>query len=214
MEAQKPSRNRKKRPFKQTKELVRLALNDGWTQADIATSCRTQQSIVSDWKKGTKTGTEEQLRPLLEVFGSKLRRASFRFYRAVSGALEGGIWHKVEGQVILQRIVYCQDPQQAKWEPLYKLVVHALGRGKFNALYLSPVSLDKVACGKDENWLICYARMDLDVTKLLGFIDNPDVKPRTPSPLDGEVQIKYLVRAALLNHGYPVDDVVTHPANW
>ncbi|BFU61046.1 MULTISPECIES: hypothetical protein [Rodentibacter] len=38
----------KKKRFKQTKELVLLALNDGWTQKQIADKCRTQQSVVSE----------------------------------------------------------------------------------------------------------------------------------------------------------------------
>ena len=31
----------KKKLFKQTRELVRLALNNGWTQTEIAKTCRT-----------------------------------------------------------------------------------------------------------------------------------------------------------------------------
>jgi hypothetical protein len=42
-----PKRN--KRKFKQTKQLMRLAINNGWSQVRIAEECRTQQSVVSAW---------------------------------------------------------------------------------------------------------------------------------------------------------------------
>ena len=42
--AEKQTEKIKKKPFKQTRELVRLALNNGWTQIEIAKTCRTQQS--------------------------------------------------------------------------------------------------------------------------------------------------------------------------
>lgn len=60
---------KKKRKFKQTKQLVRMAINDGWTQTDIAKTCRTHQSIVSSWYKGSEDGTESQLKPLLDEYG-------------------------------------------------------------------------------------------------------------------------------------------------
>lgn len=47
-------KNAKKKPFKLTRQLIRLALNDGWTQREIAEKCRVQQSIVSAWSKGAK----------------------------------------------------------------------------------------------------------------------------------------------------------------
>lgn len=46
-------KNAKKKPFKWTRELIKLALNDGWTQSEIAEKCRTQQSIVSAWNRGS-----------------------------------------------------------------------------------------------------------------------------------------------------------------
>lgn len=43
-EAASPKKN--KRKFKQTKQLVRLTINDGWSQVEIADACRVQQSIL------------------------------------------------------------------------------------------------------------------------------------------------------------------------
>jgi transcriptional regulator with XRE-family HTH domain len=79
--------NAKNRKFKQTKQLVRLALNDGWTQKSIADKCRTQQSIVSAWARGEKQGTEAQLASLSNRdWGGIKAKPSFLtawlFYRA------------------------------------------------------------------------------------------------------------------------------------
>ena len=77
----KASKNKSKKEFKQTKELMKIALNNGWTQTKIAEKCRTQQSIVSAWSKGTKKATEAQVKPLLEEFGYLLRRNTFKVYQ-------------------------------------------------------------------------------------------------------------------------------------
>lgn len=83
METKPKGKNAKKKPFKQTRQLINLALNDGWTQVEIAEKCRVHQSVVSGWKKGAKEAAESTLMPLLEIYGHKLRRNSFRVYWAL-----------------------------------------------------------------------------------------------------------------------------------
>ena len=104
---------KQKRKFKQTKQLVRLAINDGWSQVDIAEKCRTQQSIVSAWSKGSKQGTEQQLKPLLEQYGYKLRRNSFKVYWSIDSESQTKVFHKVEGKVILNQAFY--DARRVNW---------------------------------------------------------------------------------------------------
>jgi len=87
-----------KKKFRLTRQLVKLALNDGWTQKSIAEACRTQQSIVSAWARGEKQGTEVQLTPLLEIYGNKLRRKSFQVYYSFDK--DGYKFYKVEGKII------------------------------------------------------------------------------------------------------------------
>lgn len=70
----------KKRKFRHTRELVKIARDAGMTQEEIAKRCRVQQSTVSNWQTGKTKATEEQLKPLLDRFGSRLRRASSRTY--------------------------------------------------------------------------------------------------------------------------------------
>ncbi len=83
MQAKTKGKNAKNKKFRLTRQLVNLALNDEWTQTDIAKACRVHQSIVSGWKNGASNATESQLMPLLEIYGHKLRRNSFRVYWAL-----------------------------------------------------------------------------------------------------------------------------------
>lgn len=70
----------RRRKFKLTRELIKIALEDGMTQEEIAKLCRTQQSAVSNWKNGKARATEQQLEPLLRRYGARLRRSSARVY--------------------------------------------------------------------------------------------------------------------------------------
>lgn len=235
MEATKPSRNRKKRPFKQTKELVRLALNDGWTQDDIATSCRTQQSVVSSWNKGAKFGREEQLRPLLELYGHKLRRQSFKLYNVFNGlvwssssygapspddfkqrmAAIGTHFAKFEGPVILDK-VFWENPGRKNAKPVYRLCVHAIGRGTFHLLLSLFSAQTNTDPRRNENWTVFQKALYIDQAELICCLDFlAELSQHTLlERVRGGEGLGYLIRSALLNHGYPVDDVVTHPANW
>lgn len=106
METKKRGKNAKKKGFKLTRQLVRMALNDGWTQHDIAKTCRTYQSIVSSWSKGGTLATEQQIRPLLEIYGHKLRRNSFRVYWNIDPDTQEKKFYRVEGKVIFAEAFY------------------------------------------------------------------------------------------------------------
>ena len=72
-----------KKKFKYTRQLVRIAHDEGMTQTEIGKLCRVQQSVVSKWMKGESRGTEQQLAPLLKWFGARLNRTTSRVYLAV-----------------------------------------------------------------------------------------------------------------------------------
>ena len=94
---------KKKSPkFPKTKELVRIAVNDGMTQIEIANLCRTQQSQVSKWKAGAALATRQQLEPLLASYGEKLRRTSFKLYQTQHLPSRPAQFARVEGKLILR----------------------------------------------------------------------------------------------------------------
>lgn len=66
--------------FAQTKRLIRIALEDGWTQKAIAEKARVSQSVVSGWSTGNGKAKYQQIEFLLEVYGSRLRKLSTTVY--------------------------------------------------------------------------------------------------------------------------------------
>ncbi|WP_422460467.1 helix-turn-helix domain-containing protein [Endozoicomonas sp. ALB115] len=71
---------KKNKPFRQTKKLIRMALEDGWTQTEIAKKARVTQSVVSGWATGKTKAKENQIQFLLDEYGDRLRNGSCHVY--------------------------------------------------------------------------------------------------------------------------------------
>lgn len=205
-----------KKPFKQTRELVRLALNNGWTQTEIAKNCRTQQSIVSAWSKGEKYGTEQQLQPLLELFGHKLRRNTFKLYQMFDDDKKVQ-FIKIEGQVIFNLPIYDEHKLGYKQlpPPKFKIVVHYQKNDQFILLILMKkieirdVSLEKAT------WVIICKKI-LGAKTLVDFFDSfyvnkSDHEIHSSNYKHYLESCPFLIRQALLNHGIAVDDIEILP---
>lgn len=211
---------KKKRKFKQTKQLVRLAINDGWTQTEIAKACRTQQSIVSEWSKGSKQGTEQQLKALLEQYGHKLRRNTFRVYWSIDADTKAKVFHKVEGKVILNQAFYDARRVSHKLEkkiPQYKLTIHYQGNNKFRVVYQSriifrPSNAELESIVEDAIWRSSVSKQ-LELAELLDVIDRYAEITLAKFPSDGHT-LPFILRQSLLNHGFQVDGIVEYPAVW
>lgn len=208
-----------KRKFKQTKQLVRLALNEGWSQVEIAEKCRTQQSVVSAWNKGTKQGTEQQLKPLLEVFGYKLRRNSFRAYWSVSPKTKEKTYYKVEGKVIFsQAFCFTRVPSHKKYKqlPMQRLVIHHQGQSKFRVILQSrfelPTDHELEPTIEDSFWNSEITKQ-FDLPELLRFIEQYSEGNLRDYPCDANT-LSFIARQALLNHGFDIDGIVEYPAIW
>ncbi|WP_339720483.1 hypothetical protein [uncultured Paraglaciecola sp.] len=218
MEAKNTKKN--KRKFKQTKQLVRLAINDGWTQSEIAKACRTHQSIVSDWYKGVNQGTEQQLKTLLEQYGHKLRKNSFRIYWNIEPETNSQVFHKVEGKVILSEAFYDARRNGAKLEkkiPQLKLVIHHQGNNKFRIVYQSRLTFSNTnneleSMVEDAIWGSTIS-VQYDLPELLKIIDKYAEKNLVKYPSDANT-LPFIVRQALLNHGFNVEGIVEYPAIW
>ena len=210
--------NGKGRKYKQTKQLVRMALNDGWTQQDIARACRTHQSVVSSWSKGQKVATEEQLRPLLEQYGHKLHRNAFRLYWNRTN--ETNQFFKVEGKVILSHTL--SDSRRVahklvKKIPKYKLVIHAQGQNQFRIIYQYRITFtqsgDEFELSQDDaNWHSMISD-PLNAEQLIDKVEQFAQDKFAEYPVDGHA-LPFMIRQALMNHGFMVDEVVEYPAVW
>lgn len=210
-----------KKVFKWTRELIQLAINDGWTQTEIAKACRTQQSIVSGWYKGEKQGTEQQLKHLLDLFGYKLRRKTFRLYWNIDPSTREKFFFKVEGRVIFSQALCDMRRDGAKLKkkiPEFKFVIHHQGNNKFRIVSqfrpkfsqsneeLENSVEDSIWCSEVSD--IITAQQVVDTIEY--SIKNKDVRKYASDV----VTLPYLVRKALLENGFSIEGIKEYPADW
>lgn len=214
------SKNKSKKEFKQTKELIKIALNNGWTQTEIAEKCRTQQPTVSAWSKGKKKATESQVKPLLEQFGYLLRRNTFKVYQYQTETEELS-FIKVEGKIVFHYDFYSQKSIQKngksieKYVEIAKLTIHYQGNNQFAIVHQAPLlnTQDKFVTPSHPNYtnsLLVVKRTHIvgSVTELIEKVMEPNYN------LTYALEIKFLLIEALLNNGFEVDNVKVYPASW
>ena len=212
--------NAKKKPFKLTRQLIRLALNDGWTQREIAEKCRVQQSVVSAWSKGAKCATEAQLIPLLEIYGHKLRRNTFRVYWALNSTTQAKTFFRVEGKVVFSEVVFeLNEPggKASQKTPVMKLIVHHQGADSFRSVVQHRLKLDSpirfsISSAEDAVWS-SEVLNQRSSAELIDWLDGYAHSLSEKHPHIG-LTLPFLLRQALMNHGFPVSGVVEYPALW
>lgn len=238
--AEKQTEKIKKKPFKQTRELVRLALNNGWTQIEIAKTCRTQQSVVSSWSRGEKLGTEQQLKPLLDLFGYKLRRNTFRLYWRKNAETSELEFIRVEGKIIFNLTIgkYEHEYRRKKFIPKFKFIIHHQGNNQIYLIlekkihYLNDTNLNDANLDNAQWEIAMNIKITIDELILLAdklshfailcqenrniiFSNTPDFLIELIKNFPDYVEsLPFLIRQALLNHGLPVNDVIECPASW
>lgn len=226
-----------KKKYRYTKQLINMALRDGWTQKQIADTCRTQQSVVSAWKNGSAQARESQLQKLLELYGPKLRRRAFKIYHdfGVDDTGENCIrMIKVEGEVILSfpyrnqefcakchaliangRCSSACDAKTRKFLPTRRLVVHAMGKGEFLLISQRRLIKDEHLMKFLEINIFSSRVMDrYSAQDLLGCIDGIQQKIEDASEINGAENtiLRILIRKALLEYGCPIDGLEVHHA--
>lgn len=212
-------KNAKKKPFKLTRQLIRLSLNDGWTQREIAEKCRVQQSIVSAWSKGAKCATEAQLLPLLEIYGHKLRRNTFRVYWALDSNTQAKTFFRVEGKVVFAEVVFKLKESSGKATqkiPEMKLIIHHQGADSFRSVVQRRLKLDSpmltLSSAEDAVWS-SEVSDQRSCAELIDWLDGYANSLSEKHPHIG-LTLPFLLRQALINHGFPVGGVVDYPAVW
>lgn len=92
----------RKKPFPQTKELIRIAVNQGKSQTEIAKLCRVQQGQISKWLNGKALADCAQIQPLLQEYGDLLFRVPFKLYQTAATSEKPRKYVRVEGKLILR----------------------------------------------------------------------------------------------------------------
>ncbi|WP_300670204.1 hypothetical protein [Desulfoluna sp.] len=206
-----------KKKFKQTRQLVRMALNDGWTQETIAKKCRNHQSVVSEWSRGEKQGTEAQLKPLLEIYGNRLRRQSFKFYYSYDYKKETHTYFKVEGKILFTHTFFEEKSgyrSKEKRTKLKRLVVHDQGNSNFMIVVQERTEHHPsyfVECSDENGIWSSHALNQMNSHNVIHTIDSY-VKEKPQYFPDEFISLPYLIRKAFLEHGYPVEGILEFPA--
>lgn len=213
---------RDKRKFKQTKQLVKTALGEGWTQKQIATACRTQQSVVSSWASGARLATESQLKPLLDQFGNKIRRNSFRLYQAVEDSTL--LFSKVEGRIIFSQTLNCKncDREKKKKHSKIKFTIHDQGKSMLRLVSQSNMTLQR----SEESISFNHSHCDDDSRVWLSRIYEPMLPQDILKTIDSLSEkhfedykedawmLRIAIRESLLVNGYSIEGIVDYPAAW
>lgn len=219
MMEEKVSKNKSKKEFKQTKELMKIARDNGWTQTEIAEKCRTQQSIVSAWFKGTKKATENQLRPLLDEFGHQLRRNTFRVYQNFTeeNKLE---YFKIEGRIIFNYTIYniitikINGKSIDKYNKNQRIIVHFQGNHQFIFIRQTRRNIieEEILMESHPNYVDVLWFSEIScITKIDELIK---MATHCTEDLNKKFEIKFLLIEALLNNGFHVDNIKVYPASW
>lgn len=204
-----------------------MAIRDGWTQTQIAKECRTQQSVVSDWKNGSKQATEQQLRKLLEIYGPRLRRKSFRIYHRwveVPDQEPEITLIKVEGEIVFLHAYdaylscprcnpeECKDSKHPKKAvPQRRIIIHDQGAGKFCIVRQKRTIIPKHQTKfSDTNIFHSVAIGQLSADQILTALDGNEFYEDQKNYLADKLMIRMLLRKALLEYGVPLDGVEEH----
>lgn len=214
----------KGKKFKQTKELIQLASNAGWTQKEIADACRVHQSTVSSWKSGKSKAREDQLQKLLDAFGHKLRRKSFRVYWSLCENEGQKEWtfFRVEGRVIMDHTFKSLSTNEKTGKirraaARRRLIVHDQGGGQYLLLQLDRFYFsreDQVVehSVQDAGWIAKVVdSVPMNKNELIDLFDTRYKNLLEESSCEAEA-LPYLIRQALLYAGESVDDVIDYPA--
>ncbi len=220
--------------YKQTKQLVRIAIKNGLTNKDIAEkSGLSGNSVaqVSRWRNGESLATERQMNFLINEFGAELKRKTehlfYRFEKHESGK-EIVQFFKVNGEVIFKFAVRIPEVVMRQLKQIAVMRVMVIQDGeKFHLLHQIRTGLSEEVRGssfnprvvhsdnESANWRVYEIQSNLTPEDLVKKIDEySNVKLLTENNVafkkfDSEALIlKFSIRQAMLRHGYTHQDIV------
>lgn len=158
--------------------------------------------------------------PLLEIYGHKLRRNTFRVYWELNSTTNAKTYYRVEGRILFSEVLLEHRESSGRSipkKPVVKLIVHHQGIERFRVvvqhrLEADPPSKLSVSNAEDAMW----SSKVLDqrsCIELIAWIDDY-AQALSEKHLSVGLALPFLLRQALMNHGFPVDGVVEYPAVW
>ncbi len=100
---------------------------------------------------------------------------------------------------------------------MYKLVIHDQGKDKFRVIQQNRLTFqgsnEELECSQEDAIWNSIVGDQMDAAELIDFVDAYCKQQLNRYPSDANT-LPYLIRKALLNHGYHLEGVVEYPAVW
>lgn len=180
----------RKTKYKYTRELVKIAINEGLSQVEIAKLCRTTQSVVSGWFRGDGKASAQQIQPLVERFGARLNRTTSRVYIVRGPTTTDERWEETPRA---KRLLALQD---CPWDQLQR-------EPDFNRLS------DEIPTPKTSTWGL-HALIDADRARF-----DARTRPEALLRVEGPIVFRYSFCRPVVETWRRIDQLGEEPiARW
>ena len=222
-----------KKYYKNTKHLIKLAIENGYTNQDIAKNAgisRTSISLVSRWRNGKALATERQMNFFIKEFEHLLKRKMEHLFYAETETPNEFIYYKVQGEILLTHTLHYsqekskyKDIKQRKL-PLYRFVIINSDE-KFHVIYLERARIKNIditliildvnnnnkedffiqSHNKELCWYVKKYHKNLTHQELLSEVDNLLNEIKNIKPVNDlhRKQLDYLMSNMMKQDGYP-----------
>ncbi|KFZ36353.1 hypothetical protein HR45_17000 [Shewanella mangrovi] len=207
--------------YRYTKQLVRIAIENGYTNADVAVKAGLSAksiSQVSRWRNGEALATERQMRALVNEFGHLLKRKmEHLFYRLDENNRLS--FYLLSGETLLKHITKIRNDDGKSVSVRRTIIIRC--DDIFAAIYQQRLGYDRRyqinvddlanSDNEDANWTSTNIEKFEDpqrmVDTILHTISTYDI-PRL-NVLNEQVITAYKVRQTLLKAGFATADIRT-----
>ncbi len=219
MEQSEQTSNSKK--YKHTKQLIRIAIEHGYTNQQIAKKAGLgDKSIaqISKWRNGKALATERQMQALINEFGAQLKRQVQHLLAFEQEGIQR--FTLIEGDVLLKHTVRIST-EHGKIAA-FRVLLLKVG-DKFTAIIqkryglnknevLNPASLAH-SDNEDAHWLswefLTSKSTQQVITYIDDFVSQIDQYNQSDAQAHERKVLGYKVRQAFIREGYCVEDIVT-----
>lgn len=219
--------------YRYTKQLVRIAIENGYTNADIAVKAglsKTSISMVSRWRNGESLATERQMRSLINEFGHHLKRRMEHLLCFIDDENGEQKFFHLEGDILLKHTIRI-PVNTGKFEKTVNIGTHRImmieNENKLIVLFQSRVGLQEKlkaeniknlahSDNEEANWLTYSIGSSSDPLTVIDLMSKhiKSIKIYQTSTFLSDIQqnehliLAYKARQTLLRHGYTINDLI------
>lgn len=219
-----------KKKYRHTKQLVRIAIEQGYTNKEIAKSARlSEKSIghVSKWRNGKVLANEHQMQNLLKEFGHLLKRKMEHLFYTLEekDSSLNQKFFKLNGELTLKHTLYFKKQTSNRMfkVALLRLVLlkegdhyhlitqHRAGYDKDHYFELRDVNSLVHSSNEDANWLCINISTMLSANEILELCDKFVIELKSLKQrffVNDEKTLPFIIRQILLKQGYCASDVI------